>query len=145
MSSDTIRPERQVRRFDIFTEWNRLKARERMKLPEPQARIYGLAVAKIVAGRGGGSPGTHSSHSKEKMKDLKSRARKEDTSDAWWQDFGTDIEFEDKIIHRMGENFYKHTFQPAIRQAWDEGKDYEEIRDALRSSWNEQLKSARRS
>ena len=143
MANSTTQPQRQIRRFDIFTEWNRLKARERLKLPEAQARVYGLAVAKVVAGHGGGSPGTHGTPSKEQMKDYKSRARKEDVEDAWWQHFGTDVEFEDKIIHRMGEPFYKHVFQPAIRDAWDEGKDYEDIRDHLREEWNAHLKSRR--
>ena len=133
------RPERQIRRFDIFAEWNRLRARERLKLPEAQARVYGLAVAKVVAGRGGG-PGPQVKPSKEQMQSYKKRARTEDASDAWWQDFGTEEEWDDKIIHRMGERFYQQVFQPAIQEAWEEGQDYEDIRDSLREEWNEPLK-----
>ena len=139
MTNQALRPERQIRRFDIFAEWNRLRARERMKLPEADARLYGLAVAKVVAGRGGG-PAPQGAHSKEHATSLKSRARQDDASDQWWRDFGTDIEYEDKIIHRMGERFYKQVFQPAIRAAWDDGQQYEDIRDSLRGAWNDGLK-----
>ena len=41
------------------------KARERLGLPESEARVYGLAVAKVVAGRGGGSTGQHASQVKD--------------------------------------------------------------------------------
>jgi len=140
MAASTPQAQRQIRRFDVFTEWNRLKAREKMSLPEDRARIYGLAVAKIVAGRGGGSFAGHSSH---QVKEWKRRARQDDTQDdsgeAWWENFGSDAEFDDKIIHRMGEEFYRHVFQPAIRAAWDEGQSYEDIRDTLRESWNAHL------
>jgi hypothetical protein len=44
-------PQRQIRRFDIFAEWNRLKARTRHKMKDADAQAYGLAVAKVVAAR----------------------------------------------------------------------------------------------
>ncbi|MDQ3815975.1 MAG: hypothetical protein M3347_18860 [Armatimonadota bacterium] len=138
MPSQTTRPERQIRRFDIFAEWNRLKGHEKLNLSEAKARAYGLAVAKIVAARkfGNYEPG--------QVKDWKRKARQDDVSEAWWEHLGSDKEFDDKIIHRMGEHFYRHVFQPAIREAWDEGKDYEEIRDSLREAWNAHLAAARK-
>lgn len=51
MASRDVPPRRQIRRFDIFAEWNRLKALERKHMGEDDARAYGLAVAKIVAAR----------------------------------------------------------------------------------------------
>jgi hypothetical protein len=31
-------------------------------------------------------------------------------------------------------------FQPAVREAWEGGQRYEEIRDALRERWNRELR-----
>jgi hypothetical protein len=138
-----IAPRRQIRRFDIFTEWNRLKAREKMQLPEKDARVYGLAVAKVVAGRGGGSFGRKPStpHDKTHLQNAKKKLREDDHSDEWWRDFGSDEEFDDKIIHRMGESFYRHVFAPAVREAWDDGQEYSDVRDRMRQAWNETLKA----
>ena len=47
----TRAPQAEIRRFDVFAEWNRLKARHHHHWPEPQAQAYGLAVAKVVAAR----------------------------------------------------------------------------------------------
>jgi hypothetical protein len=38
----------------------------------------------------------------------------------------------------MGREFYRQVFQPAIRQAWDAGQTYEDVRDKLREPWNEE-------
>jgi hypothetical protein len=123
-------PQMQIRRFDIFAEWNRLKARTRLKMTEANARAYGLAVAKVVASRKlhGTEP--------EKAKELKRRAREDQTDEPWWEHLGSGEEFERKIIERMGRTFYRRVFQPAIRRAWDAGQRYEEIRDTLRETWN---------
>ena len=52
MAQTTIpAPQAEIRRFDIFAEWNRLKAHHSHHLPEAEAQAYGLAVAKVVAGR----------------------------------------------------------------------------------------------
>jgi hypothetical protein len=123
-------PRLQIRRFDIFAEWNRLKARERHHMSEADARAYGLAVAKVVAARKfyGAPP--------EQASDLKRRARQEDTSEPWWEHLGSDDEFERKIVRRMGDSFYREVFQPAIQRAWAGGQSYEDIRDTLRAEWN---------
>src|SRR5207237_10770583 len=116
----------QIRRFDIFAEWNRLKARKRLHLPEPDARAYGLAVAKVVAAR------KFYGYQPERMSEWKRRARQDDVTEAWWEHLGSEQEFEHKIVERMGKTFYRRIFQPAIRRAWDEQKTYEQIRDQLR-------------
>ena len=123
-------PRLPIRRFDIFAEWNRLKARTRHKMKEADARAYGLAVAKVVAARKlhGAAP--------EQTRELKRRARQEEVDEPWWEHLGSSQEFEQKIIERMGREFYTQVFQPAVQQAWDAGEHYEDIRDTLRNEWN---------
>ena len=88
----------QIRRFDIFAEWNRLKARSRHHMSAADARAYGLAVAKVVASRKfhGTTP--------DQAKEPKHRARNDDVSEQWWEHLGSDDEFEQKIIRRMGKH-----------------------------------------
>jgi hypothetical protein len=123
-------PRIDIRRFDIFAEWNRIKASVRHQMPAADARAYGLAVAKVVAAR------KFHGDSAEQSRDLKRRATQDDTSEPWWEHLGSDAEFKRKIVHRMGEEFYREEFQPAIQRAWDAGKSYEDIRDTLRKEWN---------
>src|SRR5215471_17597732 len=136
MAQTTLIPQAEIRRFDIFAEWNRLKARQRSHLPEAEAQAYGLAVAKVVAAR------KFSGYRPEQVQDWKRRARQEELGEAWWQHLGSTEEFARKIIERMGKTFYRRVFQPAVRQAWAEGKKYEQIRDVLRTEWNTALPTA---
>ena len=80
-------PRLQIRRFDIFAEWNRLKARTRHKLKEADAQAYGLAVAKVVAARKlhGAAP--------EQTRDLKRRARQDEVDEPWWEHLGSSDSF----------------------------------------------------
>lgn len=136
MAQTTVTPRAEIRRFDIFAEWNRLKARQRSHLPEAAAQAYGLAVAKVVAAR------KFTGYRSEQVQDWKRRARQEDLGEAWWQHLGSAEEFAAKIVERMGKTFYRRVFQPAVRQAWEEGQKYEQIRDALRAEWNTALPTA---
>jgi hypothetical protein len=138
MTQTAPAPKAPIRRFDIFAEWNRLKARTRHQLPESDARAYGLAVAKVVAAR------KFYGYRPEQVREWKHRARSEELTEAWWEQFGSDEEFEQKIVERMGAPFYRQVFQPAIQHAWDEGKTYEQIRDTLREEWNAQAPKGRR-
>jgi hypothetical protein len=123
-------PHAEIRRFDIFAEWNRLKARHSHRLSEAEAQAYGLAVAKIVAGR-------KFAHSRSRQEsEWRQRARRDDVSEEWWRHLGSSQEFTQKIVERMGKTFYRRVFQPALRRAWRGGKKYEEIRDQLRVEWN---------
>jgi len=133
MAVEISRPRLPIRRFDIFAEWNRLKARERYHLPESEARAYGLAVAKVVAAR------KFSGYQPEQIREWRSYARRDETTEAWWKHLGSGPEFERKVVERMGPTFYKEVFQPAVRQAWEAGKSYEDIRDLLRQEWNASL------
>jgi replicative DNA helicase len=49
-------PRLQIRRFDIFAEWNRLKASKKHNMKAANARAYGLAEV-IVAKQRHGSTG----------------------------------------------------------------------------------------
>ena len=133
MADEGLKPAANIRRFDVFAEWSRLTGLKK-RLTEGDARAYGLAVAKVVAARkfSGYEPG--------QVSDWKKRAREQDTDEAWWEQLGSDDEFERKIVQRMGERFYDEVFVPAIKHAWDEGEKYEEIRDRLREGWNAALK-----
>ena len=126
-------PQQEIRRFDIFAEWNRLKARTQHRFSDADAQAYGLAVAKIVAAR------KFAGHRPERVRDWKRRATQEDFTEAWWTHLGSAAEFNDKIMARMGKSFYRRVFQPAVRRAWKEGQRYEQIRDALRAPWNATL------
>jgi hypothetical protein len=130
MASGTPGPKAEIRRFDIFAEWNRLKARKRHHLPEPDARAYGLAVAKVVAAR------KFYGYQPAQVSEWKRRARHDEITEGWWEHLGSSEEFENKIIERMGKTFYKRVFQPSIKRAWDAGSSYELIRDRLREEWN---------
>ncbi len=125
-----IAPAANIRRFDVFAEWSRLTGREKHQLPEGSARAYGIAVAKIVAAR------KFAGYQPQQVRTLKQQARQQDASEPWWEHLGTPVEFDRKIIRRMGQRFYQDVFQPAIRQAWDAGETYEQIRDRLREPWN---------
>jgi hypothetical protein len=136
MAETHLAPRAEIRRFDIFAEWNRLKARHHHDLPEAEAQAYGLAVAKVVATR------KFAGHRPEQVSEWKRRARREDLDEAWWEHLGSAEEFGKKIVERMGKTFYRRVFQPALRRAWKEGKRYEQIRDALRTEWNAALSHA---
>ena len=136
MAETLLAPRAEIRRFDIFAEWNHLKARHHHDLPEPAAQAYGLAVAKVVAAR------KFAGYRPEQVTEWKRRARREDVGEAWWEHLGSAEEFTKKIVQRMGKTFYQRVFQPALRRAWREGKKYEEIRDALRADWNAHLPTA---
>lgn len=127
-------PKREIRRFDIFAEWNRLKGRTKAKLSESDARAYGLAVAKVVAAR------KFSGHDPAEAKELKRKAKADEVGESWWEHLGSTEEFQRKVVGRMGEAFYREVFQPAVLQAWESGQRYEEIRDTLREPWNRELR-----
>lgn len=58
------------------------------------------------------------------MKEWNQRAQTDDTAEPWWQHLGSDEEFQRRILQRKGPDFYRMVFQPAVRQAWEEGKHY---------------------
>lgn len=136
MADQNVPPRRQIRRFDIFAEWNRLTALERKHMGEDDARAYGLAVAKVVAAR------TLHGQPPEQLRELKRQARAEETDEPWWEHLGSADEFQRRVVARMGADFYAQVLQPAVREAWEAGQRYEDIRDTLRAAWNERIVAA---
>ncbi len=128
-----IKPRAPVRRFDVFAEYNRLKGIKEEHLTQGKAKGYGLWVAKVVAARRFGKMPRPEKESKPKTEEEKKRARTE-----WHALSGvqqTDKLFDREIIGRMGKEFYQKVFSPSIQQAYDEGKSYVQIRDAIRKDW----------
>lgn len=134
-----LKPQSEIRRFDVFAEWNRLKGRDQLKLKAGDARAYGLAVAKVVAGRSQKRASTRDEERSKPPKDS-DKVNKENRNDAdnrWWEHLGSDAEFKKTIVKRMGDDFYRDVFAPAVRAAWDDGAKYQDIRDTLRNEWNQ--------
>jgi hypothetical protein len=40
----------------------------------------------------------------------------------------------------MGKEFYQKVFAPAMQEAFGEGKEYRDIRDAIRREWKPETK-----
>ena len=130
-----IKPRAPVRRFDVFAEYNRLKAMKEEGMKVPQAKGYGLWLAKVVAAQKLGrlsKPKAEKKEGAEQKEEKKARPKK-------WRDLSgipqTDKLFDKEIINRMGKDFYSKTFAPAIKKAFEAEKTYVEIRDAIRREW----------
>jgi hypothetical protein len=96
-----------------------------------RAKGYGLWVAKVVAARKFGRlPKEGEEVSAEEKK--RRRRRKWRVLSGQAQ---TDKLFDHQIVERMGEEFYREVFEPAVRAAREDGKEYEEVRDRLRRRW----------
>ncbi len=124
------KPRAAVRRFDVFAEYNRVKAMKEKRLRAAQAKGYGLWLAKVVAAR----------KFRREPKVAEGRARKEPVVDRHgWHLLGgkpqTDALFDHEIVARMGPAFYRRVFAPAIRRAYEAGEDYVAIRDRIRAEW----------
>lgn len=127
------RPSRPIRRFDVFAEYSRLDGlKDGMEADE--ARGYGIWLAKVVAARKFGRL-----KPKEEGEGGRKGKREEPKRQGKWRLLGdepqTDTLFEKEIVSRMGEDFYRQTFQPALKRAFDSGMKYTEIRDSIRTDW----------
>src|SRR5262245_32440357 len=105
-SSEDPKPERQIRRFDVFAE-ERKQAEEAKGQPGDEAMGYGLWVAKVVAARrfGGGKSGDHDG--RNHRNDGESEAdRRQRLVDGKWHTLDgepqTDALFDHEIVERMG-------------------------------------------
>jgi hypothetical protein len=135
--SDALKPERPVRRFDVFAEYRKQEAEEKSR-PEDEAMGYGLWVAKVVAARRfGGAKAKNRQHRKDT--DERDDGRGEHLVDGKWHALGeevqTDVLFEQEIVDRMGRAFYHRVFAPGIKAARGQNTSYESIRDAIRKDW----------
>ncbi len=126
------KPKAPIRRFDVFAEYNRIKAIKEDHLAPAKAKGYGLWVAKVVAAqRYGRVP-------KRKPEEKKTPEQEAKEKKEWHELSGvpqTDKLFDREIVNRMGADFYKEVFVPAVDQAFEEGKTYASIRDSIRKDW----------
>jgi hypothetical protein len=126
-----MKPNKSIRRFDVFAEYNRLKAEREGKDPE-EAKAYGIWLAKVVAAR-------KFSRTTEKRQEHTERLREPWPEGAKTRTLGDEEQsaetFDRDIIARMGEEFYREEFAPAIARAFKAGERYEKIRDAIREDW----------
>jgi hypothetical protein len=131
-----MKPNRPIRRFDVFAEYQRLKAQENDKQPSDVAKGYGIWLAKLVAARKFSK--TRGTENKE-TKDTGKKKEEEELVDNKWRTLDgepqTDALFDKEIIQRMGSDFYEKVFSPALKESYDNGKDYKEIRDSIRKDW----------
>jgi hypothetical protein len=131
-----MKPQRPIRRFDVFAEYRRQEEEARGR-PADEAMGYGLWVAKVVASRRSGGP------KQPKPAGPSDRGRREAAAPPlvhgkWHALDGepqTDELFEREIVQRMGEAFYRTVFSPAVGEARAEGRSYESIRDSIRKDW----------
>ncbi len=128
-----IKPNRPIRRFDVFAEYQRLKALKEQQ-PSDQAKGYGIWLAKVVAARK-----FSKTRAKEPKESGRREAEKEELVDNKWHSLDgipqTDVLFDKEIVQRMGKPFYEDVFSPEVEKAFDSGKDYTEIRDTIRKDW----------
>jgi hypothetical protein len=127
-TNDAPTPDKPIRRFDVFAEYTRLERLDKGDARDV-AKGYGIWLAKVVASRQRRSrdDGGSGSHKKKPGPEPKFRSIGDEEQ--------TDRTFDHDIIDRMGVDFYDQVFSPAIKQAKDEGKSYESIRDVIRKEW----------
>ncbi len=139
--TQSMKPNRPIRRFDVFAEYQRLKALEKEKLPQDQAKGYGIWLAKVVAARKFSK--TRKKEGEGKETGQKKEEPEELVDNKWHALDGipqTDELFDKQIIDRMGEDFYQKVFSPSIEKAYESGKDYMDIRDTIRADWKPEKK-----
>lgn len=132
-----LKPRAPIRRFDVFAEYNRLKA---MKEGESaaQAKGYGIWLAKVVAAQKFGRLPKPTGEKAEGKGEEKEKKRTK------WRDLSgvpqTDKLFDKEIVNRMGKDFYSKVFAPSIKEAFDDDQSYVQIRDAIRRDWKPEKK-----
>ena len=136
-----LRPLQPIRRFDVFAETKRLEALSQGE-PNDVAKGYGIRIAKIVASRRfGGSTAKKTHHERKDDSDGESAKGSRFGGEGGSKfraldgEIQSDETFDREIIDRMGPEFYEVVFQPAIREALDACRKYEQIRDTIRKDW----------
>ena len=132
-TATATKPRAAIRRFDVFAEYNKLEAMKDGRL-EDEAKGYGLWVAKVVASRRG-----RPSLAPSAPRGTPSEGHPSEQRRGKWHDLSgepqTDKLFDREVVDRMGERFYREVFAPAIKDAFEHGRSYEGIRDAIRREW----------
>jgi hypothetical protein len=126
----TIKPANRIRRFDVFAEYRKQEEQDH-GMPADQAKGYGLWVAKVVAARKFGRL-----KDRERPSAAEARARRRRKWHVLSGEPQTAQLFDRQIVERMGTDFYKEVFVPAIRHEREIGHLYESMRDRIRRRWN---------
>lgn len=127
------KPRFPIRRFDVFADYQLVQNQAR-GMPKEQAKGRAIWAAKVVAGgQYGAAPAAPSS--REHRREAVTPPEEEEEFRSLGGVPQTDRTFEKEIVDRMGPEFYREVFHPAIEQAFREGKRYEDIRDAIRKDW----------
>ena len=128
-----LKPKHPIHRFDVFAKYQRIKGLKEKMLPD-EAKGYGIWLAKVVAARK-----FNRTRAKENKETDGPKEEQETLVDNKWRSLDgkpqTDDLFNKEIIQRMGDDFYKNVFSPAIEKAFESGKDYTEFRDTIRKDW----------
>ena len=125
----TIKPANRIRRFDVFAEYRNQEEQDK-GMPADRAKGYGLWVAKVVAARKFGRL-----KDRQRPSDAEAKARRRRKWRVLSGEPQTDRLFDHQIVERMGVDFYKDVFVPAIRHEREQGRSYESMRDRLRRRW----------
>ena len=134
-AADPTAPLKSIRRFDVFAEVNRLKALDEGR-PEDEAKGYGIWLAKVVASRRYGQKADRDGHADGSAgREAEPKRSQVEGFKAVGGELQTDETFDSEIIDRMGSRFYDDVFAPAIKDAIESGKKYEDIRDSIRTDW----------
>lgn len=125
----TIKPANPIRRFDVFAEYRKQEEQDD-GMPADQAKGYGLWVAKGVAARKFGRL-----KDRDRPSEAEARRRRRRKWHVLSGEPQTDRLFDHQIVERMGEDFYKRVFAPAIKDEREQGHSYESMRDRIRRRW----------
>ncbi|NHJ21386.1 MAG: hypothetical protein EAX91_10605 [Candidatus Lokiarchaeota archaeon] len=112
-----------VGKWDIISEYHRIDWEEKGH-DEEESKIHGTLIAILgYQKRTGHSPQIYEveEHNGEKGKTVKQRGEEK------WI---TSKEF-DKIIKKIGNEFYRKIFSPAIKNLYDKGYSYDEVKKAV--------------
>src|SRR5947209_18974691 len=103
-------------------------------MPDDLARGRAIWAAKVVAGRRyRAAPPPRASGTVEHAPSEPSEGG--DGFRSVGGELQTDETFDREIVTRMGRDFYHQVFQPAIEEAVESGRRYEDIRDSIRKAW----------
>jgi hypothetical protein len=127
-------PNQSIRRFDVFAEYTRQERREK-GYAEDEAKGYGIWLAKVVAARRFGQKSAADGKKPGKTAEGDDAREAEPKFRSLSDELQTDETFDHDIVDRMGAEFYREVFVPAITEARKEGKRYESIRDTIRRGW----------
>lgn len=128
-------PRAPIRRFDVFAEYNRIK-NEMKGMSTDQAKGYAIWLAKVVAARKFRRAAEKGTEAPVPLP----RDRQEEPGDARYPSLDgkpqTGELFDHQIVDRMGRDFYRQVFSPAVLAAIVHHEPYQDIRDRLRAPWN---------